>query len=188
MSRLRLGIDLDGVVAEFNGGWMSRYNQEFGAELTPDMVTRWDGLADLTHFDHMGAFWHWARNDGGPSIFRDLPLIDGAAPALNQLAIDHNIVIITAKPRWAIHDTFAWLSDNEIPTREVHITSKKWAVECNVYVEDSPFQLPNIVARRPDAMVFRFVRAWNEPVAGAHDINSWAELTDLITTAAKQGQ
>ena len=150
---------------------MTRYNREFDAQLTPDMVTRWDGLADLTHFDHMGAFWHWARNDGGASIFRDLPLIEGAAEALNQLAVDHNIVIITAKPRWAIH-----------------ITSKKWEVECNVYVEDSPFQLPNLVARRPDAMVFRFVRAWNEPVDGTHDITSWAELTSLITAAGKQGQ
>ena len=183
MTRLRLGIDLDGVVANFNGGWMDRYNREFGATLTPDLVQKWDGLADLTHFDHMGQFWHWARGDDGPSIFRDLPLMDGAGAALNELAGNHDIVIITAKPRWAIHDTFAWLADNEIPTREVHITTKKYRVECNVYVEDSPHQLTTIVAKRPDAMVFRFVRAWNGPVEGAHDIQSWPELTHLINNA-----
>ena len=35
---MRLGIDLDGVVADFNAGWISRYNREFEANLTTDMV------------------------------------------------------------------------------------------------------------------------------------------------------
>lgn len=188
MTRLRLGIDLDGVVANFNAGWMARYNGEFGTDLGPEMVDSWDAFADLTHFEDKGQFWHWARGGNGPSIFRDLPLIDGAADGLAALAAENAIVIITAKPRWAIHDTFAWLADKEIPTREVHITSKKYAVSCDVYVEDSPFQIPNIVDRRPEAMVFRFVRAWNEPVEGAHDITSWPELARVITMAAKQGQ
>lgn len=186
MTRLRLGIDLDGVVAEFNGGWMARYNAEFGTSLTPDQVDRWDGLADLTHFEHMGQFWRWARGGDGPSIFRDLPMIEGAAEALDELALNNDIVIITAKPRWAISDTFAWLSDNRIPTREVHITSHKHEVDCNVYVEDSPHQLTTIVGRRPDAMVFRFIRAWNDPVPGAHDIRSWPELTAVINQARLQ--
>ncbi len=186
MTKLRLGIDLDGVVANFNAGWMARYNREFGAALDPALVTKWDGLAELTHFDHMGAFWHWARGGDGPSIFRDLPLVDGAAEALATLAVDHDIVIITAKPRWAIHDTYAWLADNEIPTREVHITSKKWRVPCDVYVEDSPFQLPNIVENRPQATVFRFVRPWNEPVPGARDVTSWPQITRLVNDARKR--
>ena len=186
MSRLRLGIDLDGVVAEFNGGWMARYNREFGTSLTPDLVQRWDGLADLTHFNHMGEFWRWARGGDGPSIFRDLPMIEGAADGLNELALNHDIVIITAKPRWAISDTYAWIADNRIPTREVHITSKKYEVDCNVYVEDSPHQLPTLVAKRPEALVFRFIRAWNQPVEGTHDINSWAELTELIADASSR--
>lgn len=183
MTRLRLGIDLDGVVANFNGGWMDRYNREFGTDLTPDLVRKWDGLADLTHFEHMGQFWKWARGGDGPSIFRDLPLMEGAGDALNELAQSHHIVIVTAKPRWAIHDTFAWLADNEIPTREVHVIANKWEVPCDVYAEDSPFQLPAIVEHRPNARVFRFVRGWNEPVAGAHDIASWPEFTRMIGAA-----
>lgn len=186
MSRLRLGIDLDGVVADFNRGWMTRYNTEFEADLTPDLVDRWDGLADLTHFEHMGQFWRWARGGDGPSIFRDLPLIDGAQAGLEELARNHDIVIITAKPNWAVADTFAWLADARIPTREVHITSKKHEVDCNVYVEDSPHQLKTIVKARPNALVLRFVRAWNRPVPGTHDVESWSELTELIASAGRR--
>ncbi len=184
MTPLRLGIDLDGVVADFNAGWMARFNREFGTDLNPSLVQKWDGLADLTHFEHMGQFWRWARNEEGPSIFRDLPLIEGAAGALAELAQDHDIVIITAKPRWAIHDTYAWLADNRIPTREVHITSEKWKVPCDVYVEDSPTQLAEIAAQRPEALVVRFVRPWNRPVNGTHDIATWAEFTTLIAEGA----
>lgn len=180
---MRLGVDLDGVVANFNGGWMARYNREFGAELTPNLVTKWDGLAALTHFEHMGQFWKWARGGDGPSIFRDLPLVEGAAAALQELAQEHHIVIVTAKPRWAIHDTFAWLSDNRIPTREVHIITNKWEVPCDVYIEDSPYQLPAIVKNRPHATVFRFVRGWNYPVPGTHDVTNWPQLTQLIASA-----
>ena len=38
---LRSGIDLDGVVADFNAGWISRYG-DFGAELLPEHVDIWD--------------------------------------------------------------------------------------------------------------------------------------------------
>ncbi len=35
VSRMRLGIDLDGVVADFNAGWMQMHADEFGTELVP---------------------------------------------------------------------------------------------------------------------------------------------------------
>ncbi len=61
---LRLGIDLDGVVADFNGGWIARYNRDFGASLHPDQVIGWDELHALTAFRSMAEFWAWARGDG----------------------------------------------------------------------------------------------------------------------------
>ena len=64
--RLRLGIDLDGVVADFNGGWIARYNRDFGADLDASMVREWDGLERLTHFRSMSEFWEWARGEGPP--------------------------------------------------------------------------------------------------------------------------
>ena len=41
---LRLGIDMDGVVADFNAGWIERYNRDFDAALHPDHVVGWDEL------------------------------------------------------------------------------------------------------------------------------------------------
>jgi len=92
----------------------------------------------------------------------------------------HKIVIITTKPRWATAETFAWIADNEIPTREVHITRRKWEVDCDVYLDDGPHNLDSLVLERPDRTVCRFIRPWNEPVPGAIDVDSWDIFETLV--------
>jgi 5'(3')-deoxyribonucleotidase len=180
---LRLGIDLDGVVADFNAGWTALHNAEFGGELTADMVTMWDGLYELGGFDDMDAFWAWARgNEHRPSIFRHLDLLPGAIETLRRLdAEDHQIVIVSTKPDWAIHETMHWLADHEIPTREVHLTFTKHLVDCDIYLDDAPGVLPDLVEHHPDALVCRFVRPWNRPVAGTVDVHNWAEFHAIVT-------
>ena len=178
--RMRLGIDLDGVVADFTAGWVARYNAEFGTELHRDQIETWGGMLDLAHFETMDDFWTWtARGDNG-SIFRHLDTYPGAIDALSRLARRHDIVILTTKPDWAIHDTFAWLSDQRILTREVHITEDKWRVPCDVYLDDAPHQLEELSRQRADATICRFVRPWNEPLTGVRDIHDWDEFEALV--------
>ena len=179
---LRLGIDLDGVVADFNRGWMRRYNEEHGTDLTVDDVQTWDGLHTLTHFPEMDDFWEWCKDHGGgKSLFRHLEPFDGAIETIRQLNREgHSIVIITAKPDWAIHDTFEWLADHRIPTREVHIADRKYEVACDVYLDDSPYVLPEYLEHRPDAVTVRFVRPWNRPLDGVRDVRDWDEFRALV--------
>jgi 5'(3')-deoxyribonucleotidase len=153
---MRLGIDLDGVVADFILGWMTRYNLEFGAHLTEDLVDHWDAAADLTHFETLTDFWDWAGATGaGPTVFRHLSTYPGARETLCELATDHDIVILTMKPDWAASDTFAW-------------------------IDDSPYAIPALVEHRPESIVCRYVRPWNKPVAGAHDIHEWSDFCAFV--------
>lgn len=178
---MRLGIDLDGVVANFNLGWMTRYNVEFGTHLTEDLVDHWDAAGDLTHFPDLTDFWDWAgAAGGGPSVFRNLTAYPGAIETLRELALDHDIVVLSMKPDWAAADTFAWIADHRIPTREIHLLRDKWKVDCDVYLDDSYQALTALVEHRPEATVCRFVRTWNEPVAGARDIRDWGEFCSFI--------
>lgn len=178
---MRLGIDLDGVVAQFHKGWMGRHADEFGSALDPSMVLGWDGLDRLGGFADMDAFWTWFRNGDGPSSFRHLEPYPGAIETLERLAsAGFEIVIITHKFDWAVADTFAWLSDVGMPTREVHIIEQKFRVDCDVYLDDSPFVVPTLVEHHPDALVCRFVRGWNDPVPGAADIRSWIEFERIV--------
>jgi 5'(3')-deoxyribonucleotidase len=178
---VRLGIDLDGVVADFNAGWIRRYNEEFGSEIGLDAVDHWDAIPSLTHFENMSGFWKWARDLDGHSLFHHLEPYPDAIETLGRLArARHQIVILTSKPYFAISDTFAWIADYKVPTREVHILEHKWKVECDVYLEDAMFNLEDLVAHRPESTVCRFVRPWNSPVAGTHDIQDWDEFATLV--------
>jgi uncharacterized protein len=177
---VRLGIDLDGVVADFTSGWIERYNPEFGADLDRDEVKSWAAMLDLTHFDTMDAFWDWCSRGEDGSLFRHLDPYPGALPALERLAGSHEIVILTTKPDWAVSDTYGWLSDKGILTHEVHITEDKWRIPCDVYLDDAPHQLETLVLERADATVCRFVRPWNHPIHGVRDIHDWNEFEALV--------
>jgi len=178
-ARLRLGIDLDGVVANFNVGWMERYNREFGTQLHHSQVVGWDGLHELTHFGTMDDFWAWAQV-GSASIFRDLPVYEGAIETMAQLAREHRIVIVSSKFDWAIPDTLAWMSEHRVPSREIHFVWDKTKVPCDVYLEDAPANLTALVAARPQSLVCRMVRSWNRPVEGARDVAGWVAFRDAV--------
>jgi len=178
---VRLGIDLDGVVADFNAGWIRHYNKQFGSEIALDAVDHWDAIPTLTHFENMSLFWKWARDLDGHSLFRHLEPYPGALEALTTLArARHEIVILTTKPSFAISDTFTWLGERKIPTREVHILDHKWRVACDIYLEDAMHNLERLVHHRPEATVCRFVRPWNTPVPGAVDVADWPEFVALV--------
>lgn len=178
---MRLGIDLDGVVANFNQGWIDFYNREFGAELVPESVEAWDGLTAITHFEDMSAFWRWSSDLDGRSLFWHLEPFPGAVEALHRLDEDgHDIVILTTKPRFAIEDTHEWIAAHDIPTDEVHILGDKWRIDCDVYLDDGPHILPKLVRHRPHRVVCRYVRPWNSPLEGAVDVHDFDEFRALV--------
>lgn len=185
---LRLGIDLDGVVADFNRGWTSAYNDAFGASLAPDMVESWDSPLSLTHFPDMAAFWDWAKDHGGHSVFRHLEPYPTAIETLQELdGAGHQLVILTAKPDWARTDTLRWLADHDVPTREIHLTEDKHAVPCDVYLDDAPGQVEQLArVRGEQATVCRFVRPWNDPVARALDVHDWTQFAEVVRSLGER--
>lgn len=179
---MRLGIDMDGVLCDFNAGWMQLHRDEFGSELQPEMVVAWDNLHELGGFADMQAFWDWAEGRGDrPSIFRNLEPYPGALETLHELHdAGHRVVIVTAKPDWAIPDTLRWLADHRVPTNEIHVEYRKSRVDCDVYLDDSPLVLPELVANRPEATVCRMVQPWNTALAGTTDVNDWLQFAAVV--------
>jgi uncharacterized protein len=178
---MRLGIDLDGVVANFTKGWIDFYNRDFGTGLVVESAVEWDGLTDLTHFEDMGEFWRWSSDLDGRSLFWHLETFAGAVEALHALHDDgHEIVIITAKPGFAVADTHDWIARTGIPTDEVHITEDKWEVDCEVYLDDGPHVLPKLILNRSDRVICRYVRPWNRPLPGVVDIRDFDEFRILV--------
>jgi len=117
---------------------------------------------------------------GGVSIFRVLDPYPGAIESLQRLSRRHRIVIVTTKPAFAVHDTFAWLAEHRVPTTEVHIVDDKTSVACDVYLEDADHNLEQLRAAHRAALVCRFVRPWNLPHEGVVDVTEWLDFEELL--------
>jgi len=183
LSQMRIGVDLDGVVANFTKGWTEYYEEEFGKKILEEDITSWGLSEPLTHFKEDMGFWKWAKDINGSSIFRNLEVYEDSVETLNELSKSgHEIVILSSKPWWSIHDTLIWLGENKIPTKEIHFIEDKWTIDCEVYIDDAPYQLENFKEKVPDKKIIRYVRTYNKPIDGVLDIHSWNELIPLLNS------
>jgi 5'(3')-deoxyribonucleotidase len=181
LSQMRIGVDLDGVVANFTKGWTTQYEIDFNKKIQPSDITEWGLSKPLTHFEEEIDFWNWAKNINGSSIFRNLEVYEDSVETLIELSkLGHEIVILSSKPWWSVHDTFMWLGERKIPTREVHFLEDKWKINCEVYIDDAPHQLEMYVEKVPTKTIIRFVRDYNTPVEGTIDLHNWKDLTSLL--------
>jgi hypothetical protein len=67
-----------------------------------------------------------------------------------------------------------------VPAREVHFVWQKSNVPCDVYLEDAPHHLEELVTARPEALVCRMVQPWNDEVPGTVAVRSWAEFAAIV--------
>lgn len=181
---MRLGIDMDGVICRFNDGWTAIHRAEFGSAVEAAHIVGWDGLHTLGGFADMDEFWSWAGpQDHRPSVFRHLEPYEGAVETLHRLADDgHDLVIISAKPPWAVPDSLFWLADQAIRVAAVHFVEDKTTVACDLYIDDADHNLSDLWAAHRDAIVLRMVRPWNSPADGVLDVTTWDEVYALVTS------
>lgn len=156
------GVDLDGVVADFIQG------------LKP-VAAEWLGVPVTSLTDEVSyGFKEWnlgteeAYNDlhrfalKERALFANLPLMDGAAPALRRLsALGIRIRVITHRlyipwfHRQAVTQTLEWLEQHGIPYWDLCFMAAKSSVDADVYVEDSPRNIHTLRAAGKRVIVFQ---------------------------------
>ena len=149
-----LGVDLDGVVADFIGGlrpiaaeWLGVGDSSLTAEIRYEFP-EWN-LNDFGGYDALHRFAVKERD-----LFKNLPPIEGAPAVLRRLSTKGiRIRIITHRLfiKWfheeAIQQTVKWLEHHGIPYWDLCFMRDKSAVGADLYLEDNP---DNITALRND--------------------------------------
>lgn len=202
MKKLRIGIDLDGVCADYVGSVLAEYRD---AGITRGMISdlpimhrrdfllEWDDLWKVGKFDGPDEMYAWldARNQ---DRWRELAWLPGALDGVQKLVDDlHEVVFITARPYTAEVQTWHWLEEVELDLDrgddyELCVTHDKAGVQpaCDIYLDDSPEHLAKLVEAHPQATVVRYVQPWNRPIAGTIAVDGWSEFLALVAEKAEE--
>ncbi len=178
MKRPRAGIDLDGVVHQWSPTARGVLKLRFGIEIGESQTWTW--IKDHTTPEQ----WDWLWSQGiswGLFLGEAYPF---AIPSLHRLAETHDLVVITARPRDAIHQTLSWLVRYKIDATEVHIltnSTPKSEIRCDWYVDDNTDNVRELA--QAGRRVYLFDQPWNrhetpafsERVFGWPDLMHWVE-------------
>lgn len=151
-----IGVDLDGVVADFT--------QAFG-----DYVRNYGDPEDRNRHFPPPSCWHFGNwnlkgdfedyyerfiHSGG---YKRVPVIQGAVASLQAIReLGWKIHIITnrgtsegatARNHKAIKNTLTWLAANDIPHDTLSFVKDKTAILCDVILEDAPHHLEAFIAK-----------------------------------------
>ena len=161
MRRFVLGVDLDGVVADFYEGIRPIAAEWQGVEvesLPRDVsygLREW-GFAGGEDYERMHRFAVM-----GKKLFLNLPAIPRAAAVLRRLSARNvRIRIITNRlflkytHQEAVSQTVEWLETHGIPYWDICFMAEKAAVGADLYVDDSPGNIEALRAEGHHAIVF----------------------------------
>jgi beta-phosphoglucomutase-like phosphatase (HAD superfamily) len=178
------GVDLDGVVADFIQG------------LKP-VAAEWLGVVPESLMDEVSyGFKEWNIGDDEAyndlhrfalkerDLFTNLPMIEGAAPALRRLsARGIRIRIITHRlyipwfHRQAVVQTLEWLERHGIPYWDLCFMAAKSSVDADVYVEDSPKNIEALRAVGKEVIVFQ--NSTNRGMPAPH-ATTWPQVESWV--------
>jgi 5'(3')-deoxyribonucleotidase len=183
--RFVLGVDLDGVCADFYGGLKPIAAEWLGVEVgrLPDRVSwtlpEWGVDRAPGGYDALHRFAVTQRE-----LFRRLPPMPGAPQALRELsAHDVRIRIITHRlfikyfHQVAVRQTIEWLDFHDIPYWDLCFMREKAAVGADLYIEDAPENVARLRAQGLKTIVFS--NSTNEHLPGPR-ARAWDEVVDMV--------
>jgi 5'-nucleotidase len=182
--QLVLGVDLDGVCADYEGAFRASVVRQLGrdpASLGPQTIMDAYSEWGLTFEEFEEAHRAAVTED---RIFRHMDPLPGVSEALWRLSdagvwiriITHRLLFNWAHESSAA-DTAYWLDANRIPYRDLCFIGDKPNVGADLYVDDSP---KNIVAlREAGKTAIVFDQPYNRDLPGPR-AHSWDDVVAVV--------
>ncbi len=181
-SRLRIAVDLDGVLAETMTAWCKRANEQLGTRLSLDDLDTWAswkkfGITRDQFFRLLDEAW-----DEWEEVPPTEPDLAGKVAKIHALgALD----IVTGRSKRTVAGAKNWLAREGIPyERFVRVPGIKDKVVLNydVYIDDAPELMP-LISRNPVMRGILYERPWNRDVAdmrGVFKVENWEQIPKII--------
>jgi 5'(3')-deoxyribonucleotidase/uncharacterized protein with PQ loop repeat len=179
--RLRIAIDMDEVIVDALGEHLRRYNEAFGASLTPpDLCGR--SLDRHVPAEHAAATLGMLDE----SFFETLQPIAGAVEAIRALGRDHEIFIATAAMEVPVSFAakYRWLRSQMpfIPPSHIVFCGDKAVIDADVLIDDSPRHF-----RRFKGRALLFSAPHNVHETRYERVDDWDQVLALLSPARRGG-
>jgi len=183
VSEFVLGVDLDGVCADYTIGFRSVAAIEWNVpESSLTTEVSWD-FAEWG-LDREGFLQLHRASVQDHRMFKDMPAIPGASDSLWRLSdagIWIRIVTHRLVTNWGhqtiVADTVEWLDLRSIPYRDICFLGRKPEVEADAYVEDAPHNVEALRARGNTVIVFD--QPYNRELPGPR-ASTWDEVEAIV--------
>jgi 5'-nucleotidase len=182
--QLVLGVDLDGVCADYESAFRDAVVRQLGLEpgaLPPQTVMDAYSQWGLTFEQFEQAHRRAVTED---RIFRHMQPLPGVSEALWELSdagvwiriITHRLLFNWAH-EYSAADTAYWLDANRIPYRDLCFIGDKPNVGADLYVDDSPTNIVSL--RRAGRRAIVFDQPYNQDLPGPRAV-TWADVVRLV--------
>ncbi|HTO00544.1 MAG TPA: hypothetical protein VL068_07700 [Microthrixaceae bacterium] len=183
MTEFVLGVDLDGVCADYTVGFRAVAALEWDVpEESLTSEVSWDFAEWGLDREKFLKLHRTSVQDH--RMFRDMPAIDGASDSLWRLSdagVWIRIVTHRLVTNWGhatiVSDTVEWLDLRSIPYRDICFLGRKPEVQADAYIEDAPHNIEALRAAGNTVIVFD--QPYNRDIPGLR-AKTWVEAESIV--------
>ena len=194
MSEFVLGVDLDGVVAN--------YEKKFKEITSLIKNVAVSDIPAATDWSFVKSGWPFESEEDflathkkavvEYNLFNSLEPITGASDSLWELS-DHGVririvtyrLVVNFSHSQAVQDTISWLESPRpdgrplIPYRDICFVKDKAHVGCDMYVDDAPHNIEVLRKAKGWDNVLVFDQEYNKHITDPR-VSSWGEIVDIV--------
>ena len=188
-----IGVDVDGVLADFDTGFKKVVVESSGKDLfgegwTPNDITTWNYTKDQYGYTLEEDKAAWESVKASPSFWYDLPPLDGCFDFLQSLSGDfiEDVYFITQRMgRHVKVQTEEWLFTNgyrDVPT--VLISGDKAgcckSLGITHYIDDKNENCRDVFDAEGTIEIYMLARPWNRQLLGITRLTTLQEFLDIL--------
>jgi FMN phosphatase YigB (HAD superfamily) len=168
-----IGVDIDGVIVDFDRGWVERWNSTHEHQVQVGAPQMWQWMHRLAGLPDAETWWEWFETTGG---FWKLPYYEGALRALHYIAGQERVMLISSRPPYGRDPVYEMINRHGLGDVLEGVLFLEDKGEAPIYslVEDRPDTLLNAMHTFD---VVRVERPWNQ-------VEDYPELEGIQTVSS----
>ena len=181
-AKLKIAVDLDGVLAESMLVWCERANKEFGSRLRMEDLDSW---AWWKKFPISKDDFYRILDESWDDWQKIPPTEPGIAEKVAGIEKFGNLDIVTGRSKRTVEAARSWVDNQKIRYhRFVRVLGwrDKVLLDYDVYIDDAPDLMP-LISRSPTAWGVLYERPWNTSVGDMPKVlkaKNWRQIPALL--------